>query len=126
MKYQIIAIDFDSTIAVETWPDVGELIEGAKETINWLYNKGKTIIIWTCREGAFAEEAMAFLDMHGVKWTYFNHNCPNRINKYGWDSRKIGCDIIIDDKCIFSLGMGPEVDWSMVRETLEMLFEDDE
>lgn len=119
----VIAIDFDSTLAVEEYPDIGVAIDGAVDVANWLYDKGHTIIIWTCREDEYATDAMEWLEMNGFKYHYFNENCPERIDKYSKDSRKIGCDVLIDDRCIFSKMMGREVDWSLVREAFNAMFD---
>ena len=84
---------------------------------------GHTIIIATCREGDFQEEAKEALDMEGVHYDYFNENCPERIKKYGWDSRKIGADIYIEDKTPENLLRGG-VNWdrldAMLREILPL------
>lgn len=123
MKKLVILVDFDNTIVHEKYPDVGPAVNGAKETINWLHALGHTIIIWTCREGDYADDAIEYLIDNGIRFDYFNQNCPERTEKYGWDSRKIGSDIMIDDRSIFSKMMGDVVDWEFVREAFETLFE---
>lgn len=115
------SIDVDNTIYEEQYPRVGPLIDGAKETINWLYDNGHTIIIDTCRTGAYAEDAMAHMDRDGIKYHYFNNNDPRRITQYGNDSRKISADINIDDKNIESLYNGEVVDWKRTRQMLNSL-----
>jgi hypothetical protein len=121
VKKLVILIDFDNTIVVERYPNVGEPVSGAKDTINWLYDLGHTIIIWSCREGKYQDDAIDYLVEEGIHFHYFNQNCPERIKEYGWDSRKIGCDLMIDDRSIFSKAMGDVVDWEFVRDTLETL-----
>ena len=115
----VIAIDFDNTIFVEEYPFVGDLIDGAKETINKYYNLGHTIIIWTCRHGDTADAAMEALSLHGIKYHYFNENDPERIAKYGNDSRKIGCDVLIDDRDPYNKLHG--VDWQKIDNMLQKI-----
>lgn len=117
----IIAIDFDGCIAVERYPKIGPPIKGSKGTINRLYDEGHTIIIWTCRSGALQEEAIAWLNQQGYKWHHFNSSVPERIEFYGYDSRKIGCDIMIDDRCLLSKVMcGEQVNWEIINDFLEV------
>jgi len=121
MEKKIVLVDFDSTIYTEVYPGVGELIPGARETINWLHDLGHIIIINTCREGVHAEVAMSKLDADGVKWKYFNHNDPKRVEQYGNDSRKLGGDICIDDRDIHVKSTTGVVDWKKTRRMLEQL-----
>jgi len=93
------------------------VIPHAMEAVNKLYNQGHTILIWTCRDGDFAEEAKEALDLHGFKYHKFNENAEDRIEKYGWDSRKLGADIYIDDKTPFCLING--VDWNVLYEMIQ-------
>jgi len=113
----IFAIDFDSTLFEEWYPDVGPMLPHAKEVVNWLYNQGHTIIIWTCREGEVLDAAIEALDLNGVKYHYVNVNDPERIKRYGWDSRKLGCDVMIDDRCLFFKNNG--VDWYEIEKMIK-------
>jgi guanylate kinase len=121
MDKLIVAVDFDSTLFTEVYPGIGELIPGARETVNWLYDAGHKIIINTCREGVHAEVAMAALNQHGIKWHYFNTNDPERVDKFKHDSRKIGADISIDDRDIHVKSNGGIVDWEKTRKMLERI-----
>jgi guanylate kinase len=118
----IVAIDFDGTIATEVYPGCGELIPGARETINWLKDLGHTIIINTCREDEHAEVAKKFLTENNIPWDIFNENSQVKIDIYGNDCRKISCDVCIDDKSIWSLANGKNVDWGVVRGLFEKMF----
>src|SRR6056297_1800362 len=119
MNNIIVSVDVDNTIFYEVYPGIGELIPGAKETINWLYDLGHTVIINTCREKEHADIAKEQMQVHGIKWHYFNVNDPHRIDRYGHDSRKIGCDILIDDRDISVKANGGVVDWLQTRRRLE-------
>ena len=120
---KIIAIDFDGVIYEEgAYPFVGEPIPKAIDTINKYYNQGHTIIIWTCREGEAAEEAILALERDGAKYHFFNNNDHNRIAQYNNDSRKIGCDIYIDDKSLNFLVNG--VDWDDIATMINYVLND--
>ena len=74
--YKIIAVDFDGTLCYSNWPDLG-----APNTalINYLLREkaaGNKLILWTCRAGKIVEF-------------------------YGNNSRKITCDLYIDDKSVY-------------------------
>jgi hypothetical protein len=45
----IFAVDFDGTIVKHKYPEIGELLPKAKETLTALHKAGHKIIIWTCR-----------------------------------------------------------------------------
>lgn len=119
MDQKIFAVDFDNTLFEEVYPGIGDIIPGAQETINWLHDLGHIIIINTCREGVHAEVAISALNAHGVKWDYFNTNDPLRVERYNHDSRKIGCDISIDDRDISVKSSTGVVDWVKTRRMLE-------
>jgi hydroxymethylpyrimidine pyrophosphatase-like HAD family hydrolase len=113
----VIAVDFDDTIFYDDYPFVGDPIPGAVETINKYYDQGHKIIIWTCREGESAEEAILAMEREGLKYHLFNNNDPERVCKYNNDSRKIGCDILIDDKALPFLAIG--INWEDIDLILE-------
>ena len=95
---KIIAVDFDGTLSFGTWPDVGEpnilLIERLKD----LKNKGNKLILWTCRAGEPLDKAVEFCKENGLIFDAINDNLPETIEKYGSNSRKITCDVYIDDR----------------------------
>lgn len=100
----ILAIDFDGTIVEDQYPEIGKLVEGAKEVINRLHGEGYTIIIWTCRTGFHKAAAVEFLAKNGIKFDRINESCPGNLLKYGGkDTRKVYADIYIDDKGLFQL-----------------------
>lgn len=96
-----IAVDFDGTIAhVSNWPDIGDPIPGAIETLQKYHSAGGQIIIWTCREGEQLQSAIAYLDHHGIPYDTINSNIPERIDHWKNDCRKVGADLYIDDKAV--------------------------
>jgi len=110
----IIAVDLDNTMFKEEYPEVGEIYPKAIEVVNSWYDRGHVIIINTCREGKPLEIALHALHKAGLKWHYANANDPDRIAMYGWDSRKIGCDVQIDDRGIYEKVHG--VNWDHIEE----------
>lgn len=97
-KELTIAVDFDSTICSEKYPNDGVLINGAKKIINKWVNQGHTIIINTCRTGRHEDSAARQLTHHGIAYHYINKNTDECIAQYPDESRKISADIYIDDK----------------------------
>jgi hypothetical protein len=107
----IIAIDFDGVIVQDAYPAIGPEVPGAVSTIQHLIRQGHRIIINTCRAGD-AEAAMRiWLHRHHINPAAINQNLPERIEKYGCDTRKISADLYIDDHNIGST----ETDWNRIR-----------
>lgn len=114
-----ISIDFDGTIyeAVD-WPNIGKLLPGAREVINEFFNRGYTIIINTLREGDYAEYAKKALELDGIHYHYFNENTKEGIDKY-YDSRKIGADVYIDDRCVYAQVNG--INWLLIKRCVALI-----
>lgn len=111
----IIAIDFDGTIVEDRFPEVGNMIPGAKEVINGFYQQGYTIIIWTSRSGIELARAVEWLAKNGIKYHRVNESCPENLKKYGGrDTRKVFADIYVDDKGLIPL----PPDWHEIKEMI--------
>lgn len=109
----IIAIDFDGTIVEDRYPEIGKLIDGAREVINKLYDEGYEIIIWSCRARVGKARAIEFLAKNGIKYHRFNESSPANLKQYNnVDTRKVYADIYIDDKGL----MKPLPPWSEIYE----------
>lgn len=113
----VIAIDFDGTITTNSFPEVGELIEGANHYIQKMYQDGHYIIINTCRSGRYEGMAEDFLNKQSIPFHFINSNLPELIDKFSQDCRKISADIYIDDKCIMGL---PK--WHEIYELIKIKF----
>jgi len=112
MNKLIIAIDFDKTIVNHNDDyKITGLLPGAKEVINWLYELGHYIIIWTCRSGDYEKEAKRYLDDNGIKYHKINENYEDLDFETG---RKIFYDILIDDK-----NLGLKIDWVYLKQLLK-------
>lgn len=100
----VYAIDFDGTLCVDRYPEIGEPRE---DVINALLAiKGRTsrrtaqdrFILWTCREGDQLERALQWCYFHGLTFDAVNDNLPEHIERYGNNCRKVYADIYIDDR----------------------------
>ena len=103
MKSLILAVDFDGTIATDSFPEVGQLRPNADIVIRKLYEDGHKIIINTCRTGKYEGLAEYFLIQHKIPFHFINSNLPEVIQKYQQDCRKISADVYIDNKCVAGL-----------------------
>lgn len=114
-----IAIDFDGTICKwASFPNIGEPVPMALDTIRQLINNGHEVYIWTVRsEGFGLEEVVLFCINHGLMISGFNKNPDQLVYT---SSPKLDCDLYIDDKALGCPLMkdhdtGKEyVDWRMV------------
>lgn len=104
-EYKIIAVDFDGTLCENRFPEIGKpnfvLIEGLRE----LRKAGNKIILWTCRVDHWLEEAVGWCKALGLEFDEVNNNLPEKIEKWGNDTRKIYADIYIDDKAMEPPGL---------------------
>lgn len=107
----IYAIDFDGTLCVNAYPDIGLGIYHAIKNVRELKRLGHTIIINTCRVGKEADAAKAWLEWWRVPYDHFNENAPERIAEFGGDARKISADRYIDDR-----GFVGEIPWAEFME----------
>jgi len=105
----IIAVDFDGTLAVDAYPNIGEPRWEVIDFVKARKECGDTIILWTCRGGTVLQKAVEWARVHGIKFDYVNENCPKRNALYGGDSRKISADVYIDDR-----GINPHLAKSIV------------
>lgn len=98
---KIIAVDFDGTLCYATWPEVGAPnIKLINDLID-MQKAGDKIILWTCREGIALENAIRWCKEYNLEFDAINDNLAEQVKLYGNNSRKICCDMYIDDKsCI--------------------------
>ena len=101
MNNLIIGVDFDGTIATNKYPEVGSLRWFARPVLRWAERRGHTLILWTCREEKPLWDAIHALTVWGISMHYYNSNCPARVKHYGQDQRKLGYDVLIDDRASY-------------------------
>lgn len=111
-----LAIDFDGTIVENKYPKIGKPLPFAFETLKALQAKGCTLILWTCREGVYLDEAVEFCRRNGVEFYAINKNYPEE-EVASPQSRKIDAQFYIDDR-----GLPPFIGWG---ETYQMLFSEE-
>ena len=100
-KSKIIGVDFDGTLCDSAWPEMGEANVALIEYLKKKKTEGDKLILWTCREGKELEMAVSWCKEHNLYFDSVNDNLPEVIEYYGTNSRKISCDIYIDDKAFF-------------------------
>ncbi|MFW6016856.1 MAG: hypothetical protein ACOCRK_10500 [bacterium] len=101
----IVAFDVDNTLLETNFPHIIK----AKPYCFWLLKEIKEAgwrqILFTNREGEYLQQAKDWFKDHGFEFDAYNDN--SAIRKEEWenlgykDTRKIGCDVIVDDKSIF-------------------------
>ena len=100
-KRLIIGVDFDGTLCKSIWPGLGPPNDKLIEKLLTLQAEGARLILWTCREGIALENAINWCKKYNLVFDAINDNLAEQVNLYGNNSRKISCDVYIDDKsCI--------------------------
>ena len=118
----IVGVDFDNTICVDEWQEIGALIPGAIETIKELRAKGHKIVLYTQRNDdyyCYCPELIEYGKKHGksfkdtvnllspaVKLLSDEGISLDAINENPWFEakchdcgRKVYFDVLIDDHC---------------------------
>ncbi|MBQ7661810.1 MAG: hypothetical protein IJS48_00375 [Prevotella sp.] len=106
----IIGVDFDGTIVEDRYPDIGEEIPFATDTLKMLIKEHHRIILWTVREGKYLEDAVNWCRDRGVEFYAVNRDYPEETtdnNQYF--SRKLKADLWIDDR-----NLGGLPDWGTI------------
>ena len=94
-----IAVDFDGTIVTHKYPEIGEEIPFAIETLKMLINDRHRLILWTVREGELLDEAVNWCRERGVEFYAVNKDYPEEtVGNNQHFSRKLKADIFIDDR----------------------------
>ena len=105
-KMPIIAIDFDGTICVDnTYPNIGKPRRYAKEVINFLFDIGVNVVIWTSRDLGLNQDGFTVHDdlTPMIKWLGSNEIKYSSINKsiqfapFHYQGRKIYAHMYVDD-----------------------------
>ncbi len=107
----IIKLDFDGTVVTEAFPNIGEPIPMALETIKKLNQHGYNLILWTCRENEHLDAAVDFFKKHGIHFDAVNSGHHNNPYRHLPPSRKPFAHYHIDDKNIGGLP-----DWQRIHD----------
>lgn len=104
---EIIAIDFDGTLCVDRFPEIGDpnwdVINRAKAA----QAAGIPTILYTCREGELLKNAVKACADWGLRFDAVNENLPAFVAETGDNPRKIVATQYWDDKAV-RMGTGPE------------------
>lgn len=93
----IIAVDFDGTLCVNRWPEIGK---ARQPVIDWLIMQQKSgckLILWTMRENDKLAEAVAWCQKHGLFFDAINDNLPEVQKRFGDNPRKVFANYYLDD-----------------------------
>lgn len=102
-KNKTIAVDFDGTLCVNKYPEIGLPNLSLIDRLIKL-KENNTLILWTCRNGDQLTKAVEWCKNHGLEFDFINENSELTLAKYDRvDSRKITADIYIDDRAMKSL-----------------------
>lgn len=113
-----IAVDFDGTIVEHRYPQIGEEIPFAIETLKMLIKDRHRLILWSVREGELLEEAVEWCRKRGVEFYAVNRDYPEEEKeKNNHFSRKLKADLFIDDRNVGGLPDWGEI-YRMVTENV--------
>ncbi|OYO76087.1 hypothetical protein C8E03_108132 [Lachnotalea glycerini] len=97
-NFDVIAVDFDGTLCVSEWPEIGEPNKDLIRHLKFRKLQGDKLILWTCRCEERLTEAVEWCKEQGLEFDAVNENLPELIALFGGNPRKICADIYIDDK----------------------------
>ncbi|MBO4964579.1 MAG: hypothetical protein J6C65_06550 [Prevotella sp.] len=105
-----IAVDFDGTIVTHKYPEIGEEIPFAIDTLKMLINDRHKLILWSVREGKLLDEAVEYCRERGVEFYAVNRDYPEEtLENNSHFSRKLKVDMFIDDR-----NVGGLPDWGTI------------
>ena len=96
-RAKIWAIDFDGTLHFGRYPNIGPANEDLINVLKLARTMGVRLILWTSREGEALDEAVEWCKGYGLEFDALNDNLPEVSELFGYNSRKIGADLFIDD-----------------------------
>lgn len=100
-KPKVIAIDFDGCLFEEAgWGLVGRPNLAAIEKAKEARARGDSIVLWTCREGEYLQQALEQCAKYGLFFDLVNENPAWLKTEYHNDPRKIGADEYWDNKAV--------------------------
>ena len=99
-----IAVDFDGTIVEHRYPEIGEEVPFAIETLKMLIKDRYKLILWSVREGELLDEAVEWCKQRGVEFYAVNSDYPEEEKENNNHfSRKLKADLFIDDRNVGGL-----------------------
>lgn len=114
-KRPILAIDADGTMWEHKFPLIGDPLPDVFDTLKEFMAKGDRLILWTCREGKYLQDAIDFCKENGIEFETHNQNVLD--HNYA-KSRKPYADLYIDDRVV-----GGFPGWLVVKQEVDLLRE---
>ena len=101
----IWAIDFDGTLCLgDRYPNIGKPNEKLIELLKMARASGVRLILWTARSGPPLADALTWCEQQGLVFDAVNDNLPEMVEIFGYNSRKVGADLFIDDRAFHFWG----------------------
>lgn len=97
---KIIAVDFDGTLCENKYPEIGEPKIDVIQRLLTEKEQGARIILWTCRQNQFLNDAIDWCRQQGIEFDCINSNLQECIDLWGNDCRKISAHEYWDDRAI--------------------------
>lgn len=109
-----IAVDFDGTIVTHKYPEIGEEIPFAIDTLKMLIKDHHKLILWSVREGKLLDDAIEYCRERGVEFYAANRDYPEEtMENNNHFSRKLKVDMFIDDR-----NVGGLPDWGTIYQMI--------
>ena len=93
----IMAVDFDGTLVIDQFPEIGAERKKFCSFIRILQKMGVKSILWTSRTGSALQEAVEWCEDHDLHFDAINKNLPEVIELTGTDTRKVYANVYFDD-----------------------------
>lgn len=101
---EIWAVDFDGTIVVDEYPEIGEPDMTIIQDLIKAQSRGIKLILWTCRdndtEHKCLDRAVEFCKSHGLYFDAVNRNIDEVQAMFNNDTRKVYANRYFDDKAV--------------------------
>lgn len=129
----IIAVDFDGTVVKHEYPQVGETIDGAVQTLKLLIQNGHQLILWTMRSGKELQDAVDWYKQNDIPLYGINNNpeqktwtdSPKAFAQLYIDDLALGCPLVVESLNQKEEGgqfvIRAHVDWKQVIKYLQIL-----
>lgn len=100
---KLFSIDFDGTIVEHKYPEIGNPLPNAIETLLKLQEAGAILILNTCREDdnrrKYLTEAVEFCECHGIKFAGINETpLEHEFRSEKYPRRKVYAHVYLDDR----------------------------
>lgn len=97
---KIVAIDFDGTLVEDKYPQIGLPNLSVFSLCKELKRQGVRLILWSCRDGDYLQEAVSFCSARDLYFDSINQNIKEVRDLFSGDTRKVYADLYLDDKSV--------------------------